>query len=607
MWHPNIQLDQKNMVIIDDCFYSFDHILKQLYKLNANGVVIKAYHVIGMSDNEINYTVYDGFNFWTLEDYVGDEDYGVIIKKWIIEKDCFCKLLEERNFTARSTKVRTNVINDSFTDGSYTDTWVVENGSFEESGGKLFTTGHDQTWNNIFSSFFYVFDFTVNIELSITVTSGDSSSNLYILFLDDSDERIGFRLSYNDIPLQISHGGYIDGVCVTSTKVTNKWYNNKPNILKIERTNFEINYWFNGELIFSLEKNLRVRINKFEFQCKTISSIIYFDKVKFSADQGTHKFKSKTFALEYYNTSFKTEISEGSSYVTLEEPYDWVIDSGDVFTLGPNKDGMSEIITVSGYLGNGTYGHPFYTTYGYEKGDPISIAKHIWLFNDYSALEDEGALYKCNANTNEVKIYYRGNNYRDVLSCTFSKITQIKQLDDPYCLLYTSGLTIKFLDIYDIPNTYCSMLIDNFNGSEIFDVYAICIDKGSIYRLQKKIYYFGSVYTDFYYSDYRYNFQRSPLRNFIETLSFSADPIILPNTGFNRSKLICLVKDQYSKPVSGALVTFLDTSDTGYIMFPEFNTNTHGQGITYYVSGIEIDTITLTVEVTQVDYIEYGI
>ena len=613
MLQENLKFKSANMAIVDGLFYSFDYDLRKLMEVSGDGKLKGLYSIVGDFNTEINYVIYDGFYFWTLEDYVGYEDYGVIIKKWQIPTDYFCELVETKKFTAVSTKTLGYVLNETFNTDDFTDRWTVTKGGFEEVDSRLvaITT---YSWNKMMTSFFYIFDFILEFDYIAVSRNG----SLHIGFLDysfnSSIQRIEWTIDYDTHTKAVTHHFYIDGVVIPIVSAINM-NQGTPNYIKIERTYFKINCWFNGALVFSVNENVKVRLDRLQIDCRpgdyNTAGTASFDSLKLFASQGTHRYKSKTFALEHYNTVFKTTAAQGSSYVTLEESYDWVVESGDKFVLGPNEDGMSEIITVSGYIGDGVYGHPFYTLHEYAKGDPIVINKHIWFFNNYAAVIDEGALYKCDANTSEVIEYYTDNQYKNVLSCAFNKITEIQQLDDPYCLLYTSGQTIKFLDIYDVSNVYCSMLIDNYSGSEIFDIETINIYNGDIYRLQSKIYHFGTVF-DFKYSTGheflpKYSFQRSPLRNFIETLAFGADPIILPNTGVNRSKLLCLVKDQYSFPVSGSLVTFSDNSATGYVTFPEFNTNTRGEGITYYVSGIEIDTITITVKITQVDYIEYVI
>ena len=134
------------------------------------------------------------------------------------------------------------------------------------------------------------------------------------------------------------------------------------------------------------------------------------------------------------------------------------------------------------------------------------------------------------------------------------------------------------------------------NGSTIFDVYDLVISDGSVYRLQSESCYYG---VDYAWATY--NYQLSPLRNFIDSITLGVWPDILPSTGLNTAEVTAIVKDQYSEPIAFTMVTFTDDDAVGFMTLSSSATNINGVAISYYQSGISTGTVTITASVTQID------
>jgi len=594
MSNKNIQLLKRNFVIVDNYFFTINNESASLLKFNTKGDLVNAYPLTEIISNEVTCLMHDGFNFWSMETDGSDIDDGVIIKKWNLCGNYCCNLIKSINLNTKSFTNFGNVFNDTFYDSIIGDNWIVAYGVWEAINNKLLVISGNPA--KIYTYIKTVYDFNLSIDFWCT---GSYIGTFNIRMYKNDNEVIDFMIYHNTM--------YEHYVIQENEIIVYSEYNVSPinlyidkvNDIVIKRTDHKTQFIINDYIVFVSESFTKVNLNKLEFEFMGYSRhiILGFDKVSIDGDYGNYLFESETFALEYYNTGFKEKTDSGTSRVSLLDPYTDIIESGDTLILGPNKEGFSEEVTVSGYLGNSIYGLPFFTFYDYEIGDSICIYKHIWLFNNYTATEHTGALYKIHAETNEIKTLYSGNNFSNISACTIAEITDIKQIGIKNCLMYVSAASIKFLDVYNPLNVHCNMLIDNFFGSEIFKVYGLCVNNGIIYRLQLKTNYFGTVYTET-----TYNYQCSPIRNFVETVLLSVDPLILPNTGVNKAIVRCSSRDQYGYPSEGASALFSENSPTGYMVLNNYNLDIEGNAKTFYVSGVEIGTITIGVEILQNDW-----
>jgi len=594
MSNKNIQFLKRNFVIVNNYFFTINHESASLLKFNTKGNLVNAFPLTTNISNEVTCLMHDGFNFWSMETDGSDLDDGVIIRKWSLYGNYCCNLIKSINLNTKSYTNFGNILKDTFHDDIIDDNWIIKDGEFEEIDGKLLLREGQVV--KIHTYIKTVYNFNLNIDFWCV---GNYRGTFNIRLYKNDTEIIDFMIYHN--PSYEHYAIQEKGVTIyqKNNVIPINLYTDRVNYIVIKRTDHKTQFIINDYVVFMSESFTDNNINKlgFEFMNPSYYTILGFDKVSIDGDYGNYLFESETFALEYYNTGFKEKTDSGTSRISLSDPLTDIIESGDILILGPNKEGFSEEVTVSGYLGNSIYGLPFFTFYDYDVDDLICIYKHIWLFNNYTTTEHTGALYKIHAETNEIKTWYSGNNFSDISACALAEISDIKQIGTKNCLMYVSAATIKFLDVYNPLNIHCNMLIDNFFGAEIFKVYGLCVSNGTIYRLQLKTSYFGTVYTET-----TYNYQCSPIRNFVETVLLSVDPLILPNTGVNRAMVRCSSQDQYGYPSEGASALFYENSPTGYMGLNNYHLDIEGNAETFYVSGVEIGTITIGVEILQNDW-----
>ena len=591
MSNKNIKFLKRNFTIVDDYFFNINHESSLLCAFNSQGNLVNSFPLTESITNEVTCLIHDGFNFWSMETDGSDTDDGIIIRKWNIYGNYCCNLIKSIYFNTKSHTNFGRVLEDTFYDDVIDDNWVVSSGEWEEANKNISVISGNPAKIHTLIDTLYNFNLNVGLLCTGINTLGTFSINLY------KNSNLIVTLIINDAISSETYTVKENGAIIyTETIYSKKLYTDKVNAIIINRSDYKTQFIINGYVIFSSDSFTDGNLNKLEFEFFNYSgyTVLGFDDVTMDGDYGNFIFESETFALEYYNTSFKDKTDSGTSIISLVDPYTNIIEPGDILILGPNKDGFSEEVTVSGYLGNNEYGLPFFTFYDYEVGDIISLYKHIWLFNNYTTTEHTGALYKIDAETSDIKTWYSDNTFSNISACYIAEITEIKQIGIQNCIMYVSAASIKFLDVYNPLNIHCTMLIDNFFSAEIFKVYGLTINNGVIYRLQLKTNYFGTEYTET-----TYNYQCSPIKNFVETVLLSVDPLILPNTGVNKAIVRCNSQDQYGYPSEGATALFSENSPTGYMGLNEYRLDKEGNATTFYVSGTEIGVITIGVEILQ--------
>jgi hypothetical protein len=127
-------------------------------------------------------------------------------------------------------------------------------------------------------------------------------------------------------------------------------------------------------------------------------------------------------------------------------------------------------------------------------------------------------------------------------------------------LVYNSGKIAYFTD--DIPY-YGIMGMDNIRVDQItiIPIYNVAIRNRTLYRLQDEATYYG---TNNDWGAY-YNYQVSPIRSFLDSISISASPVILPANGYNITEITSVVTDQYGEGVLYKPVFLTDDDVDGYI------------------------------------------
>lgn len=313
-------------------------------------------------------------------------------------------------------------------------------------------------------------------------------------------------------------------------------------------------------------------------------------------------FVPTSFSVEAYHTDFYATVSGNNSYVKMTKYWDSPqLEPGDKLYLGPNKNGNSEYVTVTGTSGQNTVGLTFYTVYKYEQGDKITFNKAIHVFNKFNSTQygndTDGTWQILDPLYGTTVARYTDQEYKNITASTFSYIDSLRETPPFYSLVYVKSNSIKFIDINKLSTTMV-MDIDNVqaNNSTIIPIYDIVVNNGSIYRLQLRSMYYETDYT---WSTY--NYVLSPIREFVDSIVVSVAPKILPSNGVSLAEVTAIVNNQYSNPINAQPTYFSDDNDTGYITLLSSYTNTLGKATTYYFSGLSPATVTITGKVLAED------
>lgn len=167
----------------------------------------------------------------------------------------------------------------------------------------------------------------------------------------------------------------------------------------------------------------------------------------FSPD-ASHNYVVDTFTLAHYHTYFTTTASGGSSSIYIDKYSDSPdIIEGATLYLGPNSNGESEEVVVSGTIFGGVNITPN-TTYTYSDGDPIHFHTHLWLFNNYNGTDSStGALYKFDSHTGAYLTKYAGGQYKNITASTFYTIPSFVEYGPVDSLTYIKGTNALFVDV----------------------------------------------------------------------------------------------------------------------------------------------------------------
>lgn len=358
-----------------------------------------------------------------------------------------------------------------------------------------------------------------------------------------------------------------------------------------------INFWILQSLVDGISIS-RWKVNN--YICNLKQQFNY-------ADNGFHTYRSSAFTVEHYHTYVSSTISGGAQIIYVDDYYDTVISGGITLTIGPNSNNNYEDVVISSVSGTNITLISG-TVYGYDVGDEVNFYNHLWVFNNYNGLSETGALYKFDAHSGDYIEKFSDSEYKDVTACTFTRVNGVFDPDIYYgtftnadTLLYVKSTNIKYINVNNLSN-YDVMTIDNLesNGSTVITVYDLAVVDKTIYRLQNEANYYGS---DVSWGGL-YNYQVSTVRRFLDSISVSAYPAVVPANGYSIIEVAAVVLDQYGEGVVHKPVFFTDTDGIGFITTnPAFTDITFGTGraVTYYKSGTSPDTITIEGTATQYD------
>lgn len=309
-----------------------------------------------------------------------------------------------------------------------------------------------------------------------------------------------------------------------------------------------------------------------------------------------HYYSSTSFAVEYYTTSLSealfgsTTLYCGDSDVFLES-FSEEVKYGTEITIGPNEEGYYDTVTVTGVSGDNSVGLSFFPEHDYSEGTPVYFAKNIILLNKYKYTQSIGSLYKINV-----------NDLSDITVISETDFTLATAICYYYSsketfLIYTVNTLIKFLDLssYEVKE---SMTIDNVQSDQttVSKIFALQSDGSSIFRLQKVLNYYGGTETI-----PTYNYQITPIRPFIDSVSIDAFPRVLPSNGINISEISVVVQDQYGHPKKSSEVIVKDSDPVGYVTVENVYTNVNGVAITFYRAGTSVNNVLIMAAATQYD------
>jgi hypothetical protein len=153
----------------------------------------------------------------------------------------------------------------------------------------------------------------------------------------------------------------------------------------------------------------------------------------------------------------------------------------------------------------------------------------------------------------------------------------------------------------DTLNNYGVMTMDNKRVNQsVIPIYDLAISGETIYRLQDEATYYG---VDNYWGSL-YNYQISPVRPFVDSITVTAFPLILPANARNITQVTATVLDQYGNGAKYKPVFFTDDDSVGYMLtnpaYTDYFFGT-GQAKTAYRAGIDKHTVNIEGTVTQYD------
>lgn len=314
---------------------------------------------------------------------------------------------------------------------------------------------------------------------------------------------------------------------------------------------------------------------------------LFFENIDSSYD-----YNFTAMAVEHFSSTLTSGISVGDSSVYIDTHIDFEECSFYRLYIGPNSHGVYEDATVTGTLHDGLLGTDCSILNEFDSGTNVSLVNCLWLFNSYVETPDIGTLFRYDVVENNIDYLYQGYEIANISASTFYEEECVKYIT------FIKNNTLKFFDIEDKVVSK-SLLTDNLSsdGSIIYPVKDIEIFGGTLYRLQNKFCYYGINYS---YSTN--NYQCSPMRSFIDSITLNIHPTIVPSDGMSTAELKAVVSDQYSDPSKFKTVYFSDNDyEFGYITMFEVLTGDDGTCLSYYQSGTSPKTVTITAFVTQFD------
>jgi len=541
MAYENITFKMPNMTVIDGYFYTMDHDEDILIAKVDDGGTAFSYPLSYPLTAQINSLEYDGRNFWSMNDISG----GVSIKRWQLENH-ICTLKDTFNFFP-------NYDSDAFTVSYYNTTLTST-----VSGGQA-VLNIDLDYDDLLTSSSYP---------TSIIGKTSSQSSTYSVDYPPAKAHDDDTGTFNHTNSAAGEWWKVDlGATYDITRIRlrkRSGYGGRPQDYYIQSAD---------DYAFTVNVTNLITANS-----ETSTDISYYP-----VDFGD-------VAVRYLRVLCHTS----SQYINISE-FNVYEKRRPSVSIGPNiieEYEDAETVSVSGTVITLVSG----TQYDYDVGDAVYFYDYLWVFNN----DGTGSLAKANAYSGEVVDTYNDSEYDSITACTFKRLTgALPTAID--ALMYVKGTSVKLINPQTLSN-YEIMIIDNVraNNITIITVYDIAVQGETLYRLQIE----GTYYeTDNSWSPY-YNYVASSIRSFLDSISVSAFPVILPANARNTLEVTALVTDQYGNGAIYKPVFFTDTDNVGFMTINPAYTDVffgNGDAISYYRAGVKVHTVNIEGTATQYD------
>lgn len=274
---------------------------------------------------------------------------------------------------------------------------------------------------------------------------------------------------------------------------------------------------------------------------------------------GSYRFNCYAMAVENYEIEFAAATTTGTGFIQVSSVSG--IDIGDVLLLGPSGDVDNlyafEHVTVTGVVGSNVYittsvSGAIAPTNEYASGDLITFCKDIYLFSDTGQNGDtsKGSIYKIHSVSGTVLSVEDSGIYAGVRAAAWSRDYEAPGFipSDGVNLLYLNKSTHQIQRSQVMTNFYP-------DGCEVFPVYELIFDNGSIYRLQANTIRFdnGGGYSLGSWSDY--NYQSDSISPYTRSVEINPHPAgVIRNDGI--LTFTGIVRDQFGIALGGKNIKF---------------------------------------------------
>lgn len=592
MTYENINFKYPNMCVKDGYFYMFDHDIDALVQKVDDGTTAFTYPLDTVLNNEVKSLEYAGGYFWTLQS-------DSTIKKWSID-NYVCTLKETLSLDPPQFSF-SDIFFDNFDDDVINPLWVSGGeGSVIESGGKIYPqsygtgVGYNDYGPSLTLFIGAVSDFYIKLNTNFLMTATNQVGRLNVCFYSDTTEV--FRFSqydpYNGI-YYFRQAIYEKG---TNTFTEDYLSYTTSNQIELQRTSTVFTYTANGSLRHTINNAADEIITSIKIQflrnyyvgAPPPSEMSVLD-VDIDGKYSVY-IKSDTFTVENYSTSLESQANIGDTFIYLNDYYDTIVSGTNLLIDGT-------VLTTTTVSGNKVYlDAPI--DFIYSAGDTVDFYKSLWIFNNFgmATVGDKGSLIEISPDSGEIISYISDYEYKDVKACTFYIKDTTSSIPDK-AVAYVKTTNLKFIDITNFYNVVF-MTMDNIrtNGTTVIPVYDLSISNNVAYRLQEEGTYYG---VDNSWANY--NYQVSPIRRFVDSITVDIANRLLNCDGISTSEIISTVFDQFNDPIFMKLVFFEDDNDTGYMTISPAYTKSNGVAYSYYRAGVTPAHVTITATATQND------